>query len=1181
MRIRSLELLRYGCFTDTPLVFPAVTPDIHFVYGPNEAGKSTVRDSLEDLLFGFRRQTRYDFRHGPRDLRIGATLEAGGASLSFLRRKGRSGTILTRDEQPLPDTDLDRLLHGVDRGVFIRMFSLDHRQLQEGGREILDARDEIGQILFSAGSGLTGLTEELRSLEETADNNWSSRPAERRLFYQATAELEEADQRQKQATVLARAWKEAQAAVDAARNKHEEASREFAALQARRQKLERIRRVLPHLRRRERLLAEREAIGNVPPLPADAERILEETERDYTAAGIEIESIEARLREDKEQLAALVVRADLLAREEEIAALGELRVVAGKCQRDLPKRIAEMDQAASQVQVLLPDLGWPPMDVAEVSSRLPGRTAVAHLRKLSDDGQKLDAKRDAARGAVEEREAETADIEHQLQGAGPAPPTDDLAAVLKRARRAGDLTAAIAQADLDLSGVRDRLDRARRALAPWDGAAEALAALSPPSGAAIADRETRFRELVERRRELERAVSELAAEADDLALLRGQLIRDERAVPPGELTEARDRRDLGWRFLRARYVDGSSDADALLEELGSPSDPVSAFEESMGLADQLADQRFEHAESAARLTEIEQRAERTARKQRIKEAELTECRAKLDAERREWEKLCRDLGIPPLAPAETREWLEKRDAVLGLLEQERGAQRELSHVREEEAALRSALLKAMTAAGANCGALADQPLGDLIDAADDLHRRLLKAEADRRHKLDRLTELKRKLKTERGRLAEVEAEAAAWREQWRAAVIGVSLDPESPVDVIRLHLDTFDKLRGLAEKAEDLRLNRIATMERDVAEFEERTANLVSVAAPALAGMKPADAVMELARRLQAERDAAQKRIDLETRIQREEELLREANEKRSAALRLVQPLFGIAGADSFAALRHEVERVAEARRKELELQATDGDLERDGDGKPRGELEAECAGVDLDEVRAEAAALGQQTTEMNETLQRLANERRAAETAASQISGGADAAQAAANRQQALARMRDAAEQYVRAKTAAILLRWAIDRFRQAKQAPLLGRAAAMFRELTLGGFERLAVDEGEKGQPVLVGIRPSGEHVGVDGMSAGTLDQLYLALRLAAVEENLSQGRRMPFVADDLFINFDEDRAATGIRLLASLAERTQVLFFTHHESLLEVAAAALARLDLSVIRLPAGARPLAAGG
>jgi uncharacterized protein YhaN len=77
---------------------------------------------------------------------------------------------------------------------------------------------------------------------------------------------------------------------------------------------------------------------------------------------------------------------------------------------------------------------------------------------------------------------------------------------------------------------------------------------------------------------------------------------------------------------------------------------------------------------------------------------------------------------------------------------------------------------------------------------------------------------------------------------------------------------------------------------------------------------------------------------------------------------------------------------------------------------------------------------------------------------------------------------------------------------------------------------------------------------------MSTGTADQLYLALRLAAVEDYLGHSKPLPFVADDLFINFDDDRSLAGFKVLGEIAKKTQVLFFTHHKHLIDVARQAL---------------------
>ena len=73
---------------------------------------------------------------------------------------------------------------------------------------------------------------------------------------------------------------------------------------------------------------------------------------------------------------------------------------------------------------------------------------------------------------------------------------------------------------------------------------------------------------------------------------------------------------------------------------------------------------------------------------------------------------------------------------------------------------------------------------------------------------------------------------------------------------------------------------------------------------------------------------------------------------------------------------------------------------------------------------------------------------------------------------------------------------------------------------------------------------------------MSTGTADQLYLALRVASVEDYLNRADTLPFVADDLFVNFDDARSAAGLKVMSQVAAKTQVLFFTHHQHLVEMA-------------------------
>jgi uncharacterized protein YhaN len=147
-------------------------------------------------------------------------------------------------------------------------------------------------------------------------------------------------------------------------------------------------------------------------------------------------------------------------------------------------------------------------------------------------------------------------------------------------------------------------------------------------------------------------------------------------------------------------------------------------------------------------------------------------------------------------------------------------------------------------------------------------------------------------------------------------------------------------------------------------------------------------------------------------------------------------------------------------------------------------------------------------------------------------------------------------------------LLRWAIDRYRERKQGPLLQRAGELFAQLTLGGFDRLVPDF-EVTPPKLIAVRRTGERVPIEGLSEGTRDQLFLALRLAALDMHIASDTPLPFIADDLFVNFHDSRSRAGFAALGELSRKTQVIFLTHHQHLVEVARECVGR-EMNVVSL-----------
>ncbi|MFZ0789666.1 MAG: hypothetical protein WAM94_08585, partial [Chromatiaceae bacterium] len=225
------------------------------------------------------------------------------------------------------------------------------------------------------------------------------------------------------------------------------------------------------------------------------------------------------------------------------------------------------------------------------------------------------------------------------------------------------------------------------------------------------------------------------------------------------------------------------------------------------------------------------------------------------------------------------------------------------------------------------------------------------------------------------------------------------------------------------------------------------------------------------------------------------------------------------------------------------------------------------------DSLTAETDALDQEIpaleAQRDQALQRLA---KAEEEKARLERSGAEASESLQAALGQAAAIRHDASRYLRLQLAMHLLRQQIEQFRRQNQAPLLERAGELFRAITRGSFSGLGTDYAADDTPVLVGLR-EGEGVGVDGMSEGTRDQLYLALRLAAIERHQEHHEPMPLILDDLLVSFDDRRASAILPLLSDLGRKTQVLLFTHHWHLVELARTALPADALQIHELADG--------
>jgi len=411
---------------------------------------------------------------------------------------------------------------------------------------------------------------------------------------------------------------------------------------------------------------------------------------------------------------------------------------------------------------------------------------------------------------------------------------------------------------------------------------------------------------------------------------------------------------------------------------------------------------------------------------------------------------------------------------------------------------------------------------------------------------------------------------ADWQGDWVATLKLLCLAVGTQPDAAAAQLDAIDRMREIAVDVNQLRHERIEKIERDIDVFAEDVEALVAAVANDLAKVSPEDAILELERRLDNAKRVREQQKSKDATISAVQNKIDECEASGREARETIRHLQETAGAEDIDQLKAAIHSSDKLRQLERERSRVMDALAREGDGRSLDELNKECDAVDIDQVAAREQTLERELKELRGRLMETAERRTHMRNAFDAIGGDDRAAEAAAVRQAALAEMREVAERYVRVRSAATLLQWAIDRYRREKQAPLLKRAGQVFATLAGGSFSDLRVEFDEHDRAQLVGLRPNGDSVRVSGMSTGTADQLYLALRVASVEDYLDRANALPFVADDLFINFDDARAAAGFEVLGQLSRKTQILFFTHHRHLVEIAQATLGQ-SVAVVSLP----------
>ena len=211
--------------------------------------------------------------------------------------------------------------------------------------------------------------------------------------------------------------------------------------------------------------------------------------------------------------------------------------------------------------------------------------------------------------------------------------------------------------------------------------------------------------------------------------------------------------------------------------------------------------------------------------------------------------------------------------------------------------------------------------------------------------------------------------------------------------------------------------------------------------------------------------------------------------------------------------------------------------------------FDPDAAAASLKELERRDEDLGQQEKDRYAERDRLQRKRE-------EFESGIGAEAALQQRRNAEAELVEAARRWAVLKAASVLLGGALEHHRAARRDPLMTRAGEVFATLTGGAFAGLDQSFYDDDEAKLEACRANGERAPVAHLSEGARDQLYLALRLAYIEDYAARAEAPPFIGDDIFASFDESRTGNGLEALAAIGDRIQPILFTHHLHVIEEA-------------------------
>jgi len=1135
MRIAKLQLPAYGHFQGKELNFEKGSEsDFHIIFGSNEAGKSTLLRAISELLFGIHRQSPAKFRFG-KNISLQARLEQGENSLDFIRLNKVSEPLQDLEDQPLPESALHPFLYGLNQETFESSYGISHERLRQGGREITEAKGDLGQALLAA-TGienirplLAEIEQQIRDLLSAAKDKAQSFPALKKQYEALQEQIDEIESAQS-----AEKYGQLSQELQLSEQELAEAQKVENELKAVRDQLFKRKSSLPILRPYQEQLAALEAFADTPSLHV---KVLEEIEnqlQQHQEISQSVKEAELQLAKIRQQREAIEVNPAILEQKARIEEARDQRESAESRDKEITQLQLQLGQLKEKVESLIASLQLD-CDLDSLQDYNLSAQQFEQWQHLLEKKQALDAESDVCQQELQE-------IALTLQNQGDAADIQidaSFESALEQAGNHAQLPNQLNQQKEQAANLERQLQESVNRLPYLSVEPEALSQLQLPLKEELQQFADKFqaieKQLQDRQQDLAHHVREMEEAREQL---QAELQNAENADPE-QVAQARQHRDKGWQLVLEDWKGKGAS-----EELKSGVPLEDAYEQAVQHADEAADQLFQNAETAgsikARRLAIESKEQKTDTLETAVEAAqqgLTDLNTALND-------LWKPLGIEkPGSPAAMLEWWHQVQAVL---EQRRNL---LGLKAEGEAG--NALLETLVSN-------LQKALGQK-EAESDLHT-LIKAANRILQSKNLIEDTRQKQKRVELREKTLQQKTKDFAQSWKEFLEYLGLETTSPLESVTSVVSSYEELLKNFQEYQKC-CNELATREKLADAYQQNVQELAKtfLSGEQVSNSSPTQLARQLANELEAALENQSSAKVYDQQIQETELTLQDAQsqcQKQQQALEETCSAYQCQDED---ALRKLLQRAYEKAEIEKNLEQSKDLLAQQASELPLKAFIEELQEVrdiefDLLDAETNATNAGNATEVIREkviSIRKDLDQFKSFDTTIERLRSEQGSLQA---------QILEQAHSYTKLAWIENFLSEELRKAEEESGGNLLKRAGELFHELTLGAYTRLDTELDNKLKRHLVGIRTHNnahELVKADEMSDGTQDQMFLALRLAWLEERL-QYAPMPIILDDLLVNFDDSRSQAILKVLAHLSQHSQaqILLFTHHQHVLQLA-------------------------